>query len=220
MALYNELIVRFYLLLAPKKMNPAETWALSIQMDLNKKGHRCLSKMSRKQNAKIFSSYDETTKYRNEYCTPAGIVSGDRHAQVSLQNVVDHDLSRILGTVFDPYTMTREEIDTLHETMADLKRQGYTFRYYFKYGADGSSGHSHYRYDDGDDEHSQNNIVATPYVALCLIAHRDDEKIFIWDNPMRNSPLSCKPLRHIYEKESRGKNASTIFYDLAFIKHK
>ena len=70
---------------------------------------------------------------------------------------------------------------------------------------DGSSGHSHYRYDDdtGTDETSQNTIFASVLVGLAIIATSPTgQNEILWDNALRNSPFAVMPLRFAFEPES------------------
>ena len=70
---------------------------------------------------------------------------------------------------------------------------------------DGSSGHSHYRYDDdnGRDATSQNTIFASVLVGLAIIATSPTgQNEILWDNAMRNSPFAVLPLRFAFEPET------------------
>ena len=79
-----------------------------------------------RKKAQILAPYKSVREYKDQYCTPEGIISQDRVVQVPMEKVLHHLLSRIFS----------DEMGlNLKEQMAALKLLGYTFTFHFKYGA-------------------------------------------------------------------------------------
>ena len=79
-----------------------------------------------RKKAQILAPYKSVREYKDQYCTPEGIISQDRVVQVPMEKVLHHLLSRIFSDEMG--------LD-LKDQMVALQLQGYTFIFHFKYGA-------------------------------------------------------------------------------------
>ena len=96
------------------------------ELGLTKKNYLKLAKIQLRHKAHILAPYKAVTKYRKQFCTPRGVKSENREASVPMQQVLNHYLERLLSA---------EMALNLRDRMVELKLQGYTFRFHFKYGA-------------------------------------------------------------------------------------
>lgn len=136
-------------------------------------------------NADIYPSYHKLLAAKKECYPKDGINVSDTSAEVSLQSLVDHTTRRLLKH--------------LKEVLSQHICCNLTLSY--KWGCDGSSGHSRYKqkFDNTYEEKTDEYLFAICLVPLQL---KDDDKL-IWHNPRPSSVRFCRPIKLIFEKETK-----------------
>lgn len=123
----------------------------------------------------------------------------DSHAEVQLQALMDHTVTRLLNSL--------EEIE---ETLSDEERTSLLL--ICKWGCDGCQ-QSEYKQKFKNDADSDANIFQSSFVPLRLVS-QSNEKI-IWQNSTPSSPRFCRPIRIRFVKES----ADIINEEIAYVDH-
>lgn len=91
----------------------------------------------------------------------------ESHAEVSLQGVLDHTVTRLASII------QGEMFENLHE-----------IRLISKWGMDGSSGHANYRQTFNDDSTTDDSVLLTSFVPIRLVGLQQcGEEALIWQNP-------------------------------------
>ena len=143
--------------------------------------------------ANTYPSYKDVQQAKED-ATPNGIKVKPKSVEVSLQQVLDHQLRRIL----------KDEA-----TIARIKQlaviPGVKFWFYFKYGSDGMSALSQMQCKDAI---GHGNLFASSLITINLVAKtkkgRNTRRAVIFSNPLPNSALSVIPIRWAWEKETTG----------------
>ena len=186
-------------------LDPLESSAMVLGLDLSREQHQKLRNVSKHQNACFVRSWKDIQAVNKE-CEPPGIVTGldengNAFFQVSIQDVCHHTIKRILETI-DAKSLIRIEI---------LCRDPYVeVCFIFKYGADGSSCQSVYKFGG-----TGSNLFASQFAPIQIkaIKRSTGQSQVIWANPLVNSEVSHSFLRLAYEKEYDCK----IIYDNFYI---
>ena len=179
-------------------MSPAEALAMIIKMNLTAANYQALRLKAIDQGADIYPSYKRVKKMK-KLCLPLNAQYKADEVVFPMDKVLDHHLKRLLD--LNPEML--EEIENL------AAQHQAKFVFFFKYGADGSGNHSHYRYVDAED---QNNLFISTMTILRLEARFEENgstvRRTIYENLMPNSPYSISPLRLKFEKETTGNNTN------------
>ena len=123
-------------------LSPEECLATVIEMKLTQRQYKKLRQKQKRQNAKIFCSWEDILKAK-KHCRPENIDSTSKIGEVSvpLQNVIDHQISNILD-----YPEVREKCDRLIQSGRDFQ-----ITLYGKYGADSTNSKTLYHTADSGD---------------------------------------------------------------------
>ena len=146
---------------------------------------------SKTQFADIYPSLHKIFDVKQK-CYPEDLQITETSAQCSLQNMVNHTLSRILVVSEDNLQSLTDPAQVLHGTL------------FLKAGFDGASSQSIYKQQYHQSEldevmKNEESLFQTAVVPLRL--NIGDE--LIWVNPKPNSSHFCRPLRLQYKKETK-----------------
>lgn len=163
---------------------PEEALALFIDGDYSKHSYQLMQAGAKNRNANIYPTY-HVVKSAKEKCYPSNMTFSDVSAQVSLQCLVDKTVER-LGEL---------QIDLLEQTKPNEMYMTY------KWGCDGSSGHSNYKqkFTDTKADNSDQHLFAVCLVPLQLKSNN----VLLWQNSSPSSTRFCRPIKIIFEKESK-----------------
>ena len=154
--------------------------------------YKLLRKKSKSRNALTHPSW-QTVNAAKAKCTPDGVVYEEREVRVPMKNAMHHQVKKILK---DP---------ELVKWMKKLKKKypNIRFEMVYKWGADGSSAHSHYKFAKKQDS----NIFASNCVPIFIEAIDSDsgETVNVWCNSFANSAFGVVPLRWAFEHETTGR---------------
>lgn len=168
-----------------------EALSLYVEMGLSRNKYQQLRNACLQKKSKLIPSYKEVRKAKKK-CHPAeGIFIEENEAQVKLQALLDHTVSRIVLYQIEVLKSLSTEI------LSNLTLIG-------KWGCDGSSGHSEYKQKFKNEAFSDASIFFTSFVPLQLV-YVDivtNNTIVVWKNPRPSSPRFCRPIDLRYEKES------------------
>lgn len=162
-----------------------EALVLYIDGDFTKTTYNLMRIGAKNHNADIYPSYHKLLIAKMECYPEEGINISDISAEVTLQSLVDHTTKRIL----------KQQKEVLNQHKCSKLILSY------KYGCDGSSGHSRYKqkFDDSYKDTTDEYLFAICLVPLQL---KDDTKL-VWHNPLPSSVRFCRPIKLIFEKESK-----------------
>lgn len=172
------------------KYTPEEALALYVDGRLTKHSYNLIRAGAKAHNADIYPAYN-VIKQAKGACYPdkESLSVSETVAEVKLQSLVDHTAKRLLVVQED--VLKQEACDLSH----DLKL-------IYKWGCDGSSGHSTYKQQfggEGSALRTDSYLFAVCLVPLRLQSH--DDKI-LWNNPRPSSTRFCRPIKILFEKET------------------
>ena len=146
---------------------------------------------SKRANALRHPSWDQVRKAK-KLCLPPGIEYHESFVSCPVQNVLHHHLSKILKD--------KEIVAWMKRLKESNRRIKFILKY--KYGADGTSGMSHYKNSTIKDK----SLFASNLVPLFIeaIDIESGKSVNVWANPFANSALGVVPLRWSFEKETTG----------------
>ena len=166
-----------------------EALALLIDAKLTRAQYCMLRSGAKHRNANIYPSYDKIIEAKRR-CYPSNPLVTEKSAEVPLQSLLDHTIQRLLQT-----NSCAEKISNLSDTHLQNLIAVY------KWGCDGSSGHSQYK-QKSEEDFSDENIFVTSIVPVQLYAILDEQKVNIWENERPSSTRYCRPIRFRFLKET------------------
>lgn len=172
--------------LLPIQYTPDEALVLYIDGKFTKHSYKLMQAGAKVKNANIYPPYEAILAAKKR-CYPSEIVVSESVAEISLQSMVDHTVSRIFES----------QPDAFHKTslLCDEK-----ITVIYKWGCDGSSGHSNYRQSLGDCE---NRLTDEYLFAVCLVPLQIKlGSTVIWKNLKPSSTRYCRPIKIICQKET------------------
>lgn len=174
------------------KFTPSEALAVIVNTNLSKDSYVYLRKEHKKRNCNIYPSYS-TILQEKQKCYPGNISADEFKVFIPLQALVNHTTNRLLvaqQSALDIIAKRQNENTTILELL-------------WKCGLDGSGCHSVYdiKYDEGRyNGISEENIFSAFVCPLRLYVK--GSKTLLWNNPVPSSPIYCRPLRVIFQKET------------------
>lgn len=171
------------------EFNAVEVLALIIETNLTKQQYLNIrSFVNSKLSCGMFPSYEKVLKEKNN-SYPESITVTEGHAEVELQNLLDHTASRIL--------------DLRREVLSEISDVN-NFVLIGKWGFDGSSGYSEYKQRFTNKILDDSNLFVTSYVPLQLVtkSEKPQDAQIIWKNPRPSSTRYCRPIRFQFTKET------------------
>ncbi|XP_071635291.1 uncharacterized protein [Temnothorax longispinosus] len=164
---------------------PDEALSLFVELKFSRNKYQLLRNACLRKRSKLFPSYKEILKSKKNCYPKAEIILTETSAEIQVQPLLDHTISRILLTQLD-----------VIKCLTDQQRENLSL--ICKWGCDGSSGHSKYKQKFIDDErNTDESILFTSIVPLQFI-HTDkvtNKTTIIWKNPRPSSPRFCRPIR-------------------------
>lgn len=124
----------------PVKMSGEKALALYIDNKFTKEQYNAIRQISKTHNADIYPSYKRLIQEKMKYY-PEDIIITESMAEINLQSLVDHTIKRLVAVQYEVLKQAAEtEISNLNII--------------FKWGCDGSSGHSQYKqvFEDAEND--------------------------------------------------------------------
>ena len=174
-------------------MTPEEGLARIIEWDMSQRQYQSLRNELKSRNALCIPSYKKILDAKKS-CIPRGLDIQHGKIEIGMQNVMDHQLDRLL--------MIDEYASNLRQYESEAEDVDVTF--WAKDGMDSATAHSQYMTGDLLNHQSILTSYLTP---VCLQVTWPDcdkkpENVFL--NEMSNSPFGCCYLRMAFEKEDFG----------------
>lgn len=144
---------------------------------------------AKSRNANIYPSYHRILEAKKNCYPSSGIRISDVSAEVTLQDLVNHTASRIVE-----HTCILQEEQLIQPKCSELTL-------IYKWGCDGSSGHSTYKQQFSSNISGETDEYL---FAICMVPLqlKQNEKV-LWENPRPSSTRFCRPIKLIFEKESK-----------------
>ncbi|XP_072375997.1 uncharacterized protein [Diabrotica undecimpunctata] len=163
---------------------PEEALAFFIANNFTVQSYKNVQQEAKERGFNAYPCYDYVAKVK-EQCYPRveNITVTDISAEVRLDALLNHTAQRICKNILG------ERLDT--------NMQNYSLIY--KWGCDGSSGHSLYKQPFEDPESTDEYMFIISLVPIKLVNNLQET---IWQNPRPSSPRFCRVLKFIYKKES------------------
>lgn len=172
-----------------KPYTPEEALALITDLKLTKHQYKQLQKSAKERNVNIYPAYDTILEVKREcYPTSNFLTITETFCEVKLQPLLDLTLQRLSAAHLETFENQLENGDTLVCS--------------WKWGSDGSGGHSRYKQNFlVNPEASDTDIVLTCIVPL-EISKVGSGTENIWMNSRTSSPRYCRPVRFEFAKEN------------------
>ena len=168
-------------------MTPWEALAKFLHNGWTVEGYARIYNESKDRNAPIWPPYCQLREIK-QMCIPRGILLLEDEVICPLQSYVDDQVKWLLDNPF-----------LLKDVENYARDPSTTIKLFFKFGLDGSGGHSVYRWGT----HCR-SLLATSIAPVELQAIKGSEKATLWTNPRANSSTGNSYLRLKFEKELKG----------------
>lgn len=177
-----------------------EALALIIEAKLTKFSYSMLRKGSKQRKADIYLSYNKIKESKIK-CYPDNYKVNEYGASIPLQNLVNHTAKRLL-----------ESLNISDQNLNEFKN----LHLHFKWGCDGSSGHSEYHQKFIETEREvesgivsmnekcDGNLFLFSLVPLQLVGSKNNSDFInvLWKNQKSSSTRYCRPIKFLFEKET------------------
>ncbi|KAK3910723.1 ATP synthase gamma chain [Frankliniella fusca] len=175
---------------SPKQFTLEEAVVHQIECDFSKEQYILNRQRLNDKNCKVFPSYEKLSACKLQ-CLPSNLSISEQKASVSLQDMLNHTVSRLASV--------QEEVFTSDQL------EGNKLELVSKIGFDGSANPAQYNQVWKDfPEASDSNMVLTALVPLLL--HQRNEMLedvkVLWMNCKPSSIVHCRPLELEFTKES------------------
>lgn len=163
---------------------PDEALAFFISNNLTVQTYKNIQQEAKERGFNAYPCYDHVAKGKKQ-CYPSveNIIVTDISAEVKLDALLSHTALRICKDIIGE----RLDISVLNYTLI------------YKWGCDGSSGHSLYKQPFEDPDSTDEYMFIISLVPIRLV---NDEQKIIWENPRPSSPRFCRVIKFIYKKET------------------
>ena len=174
-----------------ESIHPDEVLSLLVEAKLTKHQYLVVRELiNTKTCSAILPSYHSVIRAKKK-CYPSNQRIDETAAEVELQNLLDHTVSRVIEA---------HQEDIGQKMLPDVSQQLILIG---KWGFDGSSGHSEYKQSFNEGCSEDGSIFVTSYVPLQLkIETSTAENLIIWKNPRPSSTRYCRPIRFQFIKET------------------
>lgn len=172
-----------------KPYNPEEALALIVDLGLTKEDYITMRLGAIERGANIYPSYHVIGEAKRK-CYPANIEINENEAVVPLQDLLAHTTQRLAQVQTD---VILQYISTDCDTI----------EVYYKWGLDGSGGHSIYKQNFANNSaYADSNIILCTIVPLQMCeSNSNNDKIF-WKNMSPSSTKHCRPISFKIKKEN------------------
>lgn len=170
----------------PTKYTPDEALALYIDGGYTKHSYKIMQTGAKARNANIYPSYADLLSAKKK-CYPDGVLVTETSATVDLQSLVDHTIARIVEAYAELFQNITE---SNNEKLVAI----------YKWGCDGSSGHSTYRQSYSNPEKA---MIDEHLFTVCIVPLQVQQGTnILWKNSRPSSVRFCRPIKIICQKES------------------
>lgn len=166
---------------------PKEALALFISNKMTVNQYQNIQHEASERGFHLYPCYESVLEEKKK-CYPSvdNIIVTDVSAEINLQALLNHTASRLC-------------CDVIPEVFQRLDASQSTCTIVYKWGLDGSSGHSVYKQKFDDPEQTDEYMFVISLVPIRVLT--EDGRI-IWQNPRPSSPRLCRVIKFIYKKES------------------
>ena len=172
-----------------QKYSSEEALALIIDTDLTKEHYIKIQRGAKTRGANIYPAYNAISEVKKT-CYPNNIKISESEVSIPVQDLLDFTICRLFEV--------QKEVFLLH-----LPTEIVQIDVYYKWGLDGSGGHSIYKQKFlNNPKYSDSNIVLSTIVLLEMSAMHKDKKIIFWKNLSPSSTKYCRPICFKLVKES------------------
>lgn len=167
-----------------------EALALIINCGFSVDQYKTLRIGAKERGADIYPNYHRILNAKT-LCYPENIVITETSAQVQLQSLLDHTVSRLVN-------VSQLVLDSINPTLLQKAEL------LLKWGFDGSSGQSLYKQKFSENEESSDSsLFVTWLVPLQLqTLSADGQLLILWRNKQPSSKRFCRPIRLQFIKET------------------
>lgn len=169
-----------------KSLSPQEALAMMIDTNLSTNAYRSMRNHVQHLYPKLYPCYD-LVQNAKLLCYPDKINVDEISAEVNLQSLLDHTLSRLCLALEDVLLSTSSFNQELH--------------FLVKWGCDGST-QTQYKQKFFQENLSDMSLFSISLVPLQLFCTKNNCKRIIWQNPAPSSPKYCRPIKLIFTKET------------------
>lgn len=175
----------------PIKYTPEEALALFIDGHFTKHTYILMQSGAKARHANIYPPYHTILQAKKDcYPEAEAIRITEISAEVTVQALVNHTITRL--------AMVQE--DVFSQNIDDLS---HGLKIIFKWGCDGSSGHSNYKqkFTEGNaEDKTDSSLFAVCIVPLQIQATKTN--VIMWHNSKPSSTRFCRPIKLLFEKET------------------
>jgi hypothetical protein len=150
---------------------PVEALALIVDTSMTKDDYIKVQRGAKARGANIYPSYNLILQVK-QTCYPKNITVSESEARIPLQNLFDHTIARLVEV--------QQEVICLH-----LPVEVPTIDVFYKWGLDGSGGHSIYKQHFTDNpKYSDSNIILSTIVPLEISIIHEGRNLFFGKIPV------------------------------------
>lgn len=167
-----------------------EALSVFIEAKLTKFQYNIIRDAAKQHNSNLYPNYESITSAKKR-CYPQDLVITEGRAEVPLQSLLNHTVSRLFQSLEEVFSsLNSEELSVLCLIT--------------KWGCDGSSGMSEYKQKFSDPSISDASIFLTSLVPVQLVSGdpNSNEKRVLWQNPRTSSTRYCRPIRLQFQHET------------------
>lgn len=167
---------------------PDEALAYFVSNKFTVQQYKNTQQEAKERGCNLYLSYSQLLKAKQNCYPPVeNITVTDISAEVNLQALLDHTATRICSNVLKEVFLRPDLLDL-------------NYKLIYKWGCDGSSGHSLYKQTFADPESTDEYMFIMVLVPIRLVVVKSDK--IIWQNPRPSSPRFCRIIKFIFKKES------------------
>lgn len=174
-----------------EQLSSEEALALFVDAKLTKYQYNRIRFAAINKHCSIFPAYKNLLAAKTK-CYPPNLYISDKKSKLELQCLLDLTASRLLLSLELKNNLPH------HTNLVMIS----------KWGCDGSSGHSLYKQNFENVEHSDESVFMVSLVPLELSS--GDERIPFWVNPHPSSTKLCRPVMFEFCKETKDKILDTV----------
>lgn len=166
---------------------PEEALAFFVSNHLTVQTYKNMQQEAKERGFNLYPSYDKVARVKIDCYPPVETITiADTYAEVNLQALLNHTATRICKNILGEVLKMSN------------KTKNYSLIY--KWGCDGSSGHSLYKQKFDNIEDTDEHMFIISIVPIRLVS--DCTSHIIWQNPRPSSPRFCRIIKFIYKKET------------------
>lgn len=169
--------------------SPEEALGLVVDLGLTKEDYITMRVGAKERGADIYPSYHLIVEAK-KMCYPPNITVSEKEAFVPLQDLLTHTAERL--------TQVQAEV-----ILQNISENSNIIEIYYKWGLDGSGGHSIYKQNFADNSlYADSNIILCTIVPLQMCQSNNNKKQIFWNNLTPSSTRYCRPIALKIKKEN------------------